>query len=307
MIYIFRSRNSTSARDLAEEITLQGVRSRRTKGEALRNLQNGDSVVCWGDNFAAPAHRQIKVLNNKAPLNKFNEAQTLSRAGVPTIQVSQRRPNVAAAREPFVEEFYNLPANPRVTVANAEIVIQQLRQFQTLQNNRRTAWERQPAVPAETWLPRRNNHVGGNDLLAGDAGNAGAHLDADYFSKKENIVEEYRIHMFKGKSIRAGRKVQQRTRPDGRTAPHQWIRSFDAGWNIVYDGFQSTAAMRDIAKRAVAALELDFAAVDLGKKADGSFIVLEVNRAPGIEGGSLRNYATKIIAWHNGQQEQGDE
>jgi glutathione synthase/RimK-type ligase-like ATP-grasp enzyme len=110
--------------------------------------------------------------------------------------------------------------------------------------------------------------------------------------------------MFEGRSIRAGQKVSITERDGRRITPHQWIRSFDAGWIIRYEGFESTEAMRRLAKSAVEALGLNFGAVDIGQKADGSLIVFEVNRAPGIEGTSLQAYATKIIAWLNGTLER---
>lgn len=299
MLYVYRRRNSTGARELAEGITLQGTLARRTKGLALRNLQPNDVVVCWGDNFAAP--NGVKTLNNVPPISKFQEAQRLAQKGVATVQVSQQRPAVAAARPAFTEATMALAAADRITVAGAEAILRNLNNFVANERARRQAWEQLPAIPAETWLPRRNNHIGGNDLLDENL------READFYSKKENIVEEYRLHMFRGKSIRAGKKVQQATRPDGRTAPHAWIRSYDAGWIIRYDGFASTKDQRKLAAAALKALDLDFGAVDMGKKADGSLIVLEVNRAPGVEGNTITTYAQKIIRWANGQEERDEE
>ena len=302
MIYIYRPTNSTGARDLAEAIMLyrgedgqRGMPARRTKGEYLRRLQNGDSVVCWGANFAAPAG--TKTLNNAAPIGKFEEAQKLKEAGVPTVQVSRNKPNVVAARPAFVEEKYPLQNVGRaLTLAEVEELARNANNWIGAQKLRKQAWERQPVVPAETWLPRRNNHVGGRDLLAADGA-----FEPQYYSKKENIVEEYRVHMFRGRSIRAGKKVQRPMRPDGHTPSHAWIRSFDAGWIIAYENFQSTKEMRSIASKALKALGLDFGAIDIAKTADGKLLVLEVNRAPGVEGGTVEAYAKHIINWVNGE------
>ena len=288
MIYIFRERNSTGARDLAEAITLQGTHARRTKGLALRTLQPNDKVVCWGSHFAAPAG--VRTLNNVAPISKLAEAQRLAAAGVATIQVSAERPRVVAARPIYVPGHVNINGGP-LNPEQAGERLRQLQQFIEQERARRAAWEAQPAQPAEIWLPRRNNHVGGNDLLTENLPNP------QYFSKKEDIIEEYRLHMFKGKSIRAGKKVQRATRPDGRTPAHPWIRSFDAGWVIQYDNFESTKPMRTIAASALEALGLDFGAVDVAKRRDNSLIVLEVNRAPGVENGTTDAYARHIIAW----------
>lgn len=278
MLYIYRSKASSGARDLTENITLRGVLARRTKGLALRNLQRDDIVVCWGSVFQNAAG--VRTLNNGELLSKFEEAQKLAEAGVSTVKVSRTRPAAAQAR-PVVRAPYNV-AGGLLDEAALRRLVQDVNNY--------LAQPLPPPQPAEEWLPRRNNHVGGVDLLNG--------VDhPDYFSKKENIVEEYRLHMFLGKSIRAGKKVKRPTRPDGRTPSHEWIRSFDAGWVIQYDGFSSTKDMRAIAAKALKALGLDFGAVDLGKKADGSLIVLEVNRAPGIENNTVESYATHIIDW----------
>lgn len=299
MLYIYRRRGSTGARELTEGILLQGTLARRTRGQRLRELQNGDAVVCWGDNFAPPAGLNIRTLNNVPHVTKFVEAQTLAQKGVATVQVSRTKPAARAARPAFEERFTALLGAQRISVAEADAIVRNLNAFVAQERARRAEWERQPAIPAEVWLARTNNHVGGVDLL-------GELQQGDYYSKKENIVEEYRLHIFNKKSIRAGKKVQKATRPDGRTAPHQWIRSYDAGWVIQYDGFKSTKEMRALAVKAVEALGLDFAAVDLGKKADGSLIVLEVNRAPGVEGGTITNYAKHIINWLNGREQQDE-
>jgi glutathione synthase/RimK-type ligase-like ATP-grasp enzyme len=84
-------------------------------------------------------------------------------------------------------------------------------------------------------------------------------------------------------------------------AAHEWIRSFDSGWRIQYDEYKSNKATRALAAQACDALGLQFGAVDIGRRADGSYLVLEVNRAPGIEGGTVERYATAIAGWVRGQ------
>ena len=291
MIWIYRRAASEGANLLAEDILLKGTRARRTQGRLmLDRIQAGDTVACWGDQYPGVVPQGVKTLNNAEVINKFTEAQRLAAAGVATVQVSRTRP-AARARAPFEEGHCNpylLPLN-RVTARQAAA---NLITFANEQDQRFREWQRQPAV-AETWLPRRNNHVGGSDLLRAPAA-------PDYFSKKEDIVEEYRLHIFNGKSIRAGVKRQRPLTPGGAPS-HPWIRSFDAGWIIAYEGFRSSAPMRELATKAVKALGLDFGAVDLGKKADGSYIVLEVNRAPGVEGGTSEAYAGAIIRWAQGE------
>ncbi len=148
------------------------------------------------------------------------------------------------------------------------------------------------------FIARSKYHVGGNDLLTPTS-------RPDFWVKKETLVREYRIHSFNQRSIRAGVKQPR----DGFTiAPdeasfkmgvnaHPWIRSYDGGWRINYDDFQSNKGMREIAHQAIKALGLDFGAVDIGEREDGSRIVLEVNKAPGLEGGTIEAYKRTIEKW----------
>jgi hypothetical protein len=147
--------------------------------------------------------------------------------------------------------------------------------------------------PENNWLPRRNNHQGGSDLLRPP-------VNPDYYVKKYEIRKEFRVHVLRSgetySSIRAGIKVPR----DGvdSSALHPWIRSYDAGWRLDYGQACQLAirqSVRDEAKLAIKALGLDFGAVDVGVLADNRPLVLEVNRAPGNEGNTTRTYATKFI------------
>ena len=143
------------------------------------------------------------------------------------------------------------------------------------------------------WLCRWFNHVGGNDLLSAErAKKHDGHIIVEYQVKKENLLKEYRVHYMNGRSIRAGVKVPREGVP-----AHPWIRSFDGGWKVKYDGFHSTPVMRRRALKAIQALGLQFCAVDIGEEKDGKLIVLEVNRAPGLEGGTIKAYANAIKEW----------
>lgn len=161
----------------------------------------------------------------------------------------------------------------------------------------------------EGWIGREGDHSRGSDLLQPPG-------RVDYYVKREEISKEYRVHMFRGLSIRAGQKVPRAgfevLDPD-RTpynkfiaatkewklenkVAHPWIRSYEGGWDMRYDGV--TPAHRTLAKQACEALELDFGAVDIGERPNGSLFVLEVNRAPALdEGDTVGVYVGAVQKW----------
>lgn len=306
MNYVYRSVPSNSARDLAA--ALEGRRLRDTN-----RLRNGDIVVCWGSRIAnLPAG--VRALNNVAVGNKLDDVERLRQAGVPTIEVSRTRPAVqrqeavaAQAARPAVDPAATdlndlrafLDANGWLRGRPTPAIVTGL---QTRVNNlaRTITLPVTPAVaavaarPAAEWLPRIINHVGGLDLLTPPA-------RPEFWVKKENIVREFRIHSFLGKSIRSAIKVE-RDDPEWRGQRSAWVRSWDGGWRMAYRKDAVRQAHRDIAHNAVRALGLDFGAVDVGERADGSLLVLEVNRAPGLSEGSAQVYADAIREWSRGER-----
>lgn len=309
--YIYRQASSTSARALADSV--EGRRWRRANPPAP--LRAGDVVVCWGE-AAPPVPAGVLVVNGGPIRNKFTDAGVLAQAGVRTIEVSRTRPAtpVIPARvtvdpvlalwetaQDLAGDFTEIEAPSRTPVLTTGIngLITALTNL-----NRGLAVAAPVAAPVTpvvdvSWLPRMNNHIGGNDLLAPPA-------TADYFARRLTLVNEFRVHSFDGRSIRAGRKVlrdgfAQRTTGGllnaGTSEASPWIRSFDGGWRINYDGFESTRAQRELAAAACAALGLTFGAVDIGQLADNSLVVLEVNRAPGLEGNSLTSYGTALTRY----------
>jgi hypothetical protein len=276
MLIIYRTKPSASARTLVETLP----NCRRAFNFNRRPVNQGDAIICWGE--SCEPIEGVRVLNGAPLINKFQAAEKLKSGGIETVEISRTRPqNQSGGFEPrglFNPGYVNIT----LTESQARELLQ-----------RTQAYLEAPlrALPNIEWLPRTFNHVGGVDLLESPS-------RPDYWSKKENLVEEYRLHIFKGKSIRAGVKVPR----DGYN-PHQWIRSLEAGWKINYDGFASNKQMRKLAKEAVEVLGLDFGAVDLGKRIDGSYIVLEVNRAPGISDGTVESYAHSINKWYLDREE----
>jgi hypothetical protein len=148
-------------------------------------------------------------------------------------------------------------------------------------------------TPGTGRIGRSFKHQSGRDLL----NNSGR----DYYTQKLPFVRECRIHIFQGKSIHAGLKVPRIPNP------HEWIRSYDAGWKIDYtQAHRIKQDRRELAKRAVDTLGLDFGAVDIGIVADGRAVVIEVNTAPGLEGSSVDAYVRQIVRVHNERSVNGN-
>lgn len=328
MIFIFRRNGSDGAQELTKfreegfirlrsgpaqagpDRPMDNIRWRRAERESSRF-----SVVCWGEHVPGVAS-SVRILNNAPLLSKYKQALLLKEKGVATIEVAASRPSSAAVVVPppppfdatdhaliglwgeaahLADDFLNIGAPSRSDPAR-DGVKELAAAFAALRDEliNGHAPVAPPAPPPPTpvpdgeWLGRLNSHIAGNDLLNPPA-------RPDFYVKKETLVAEYRVHSFRGVSIRAGKKI-----PVEGGSTHPWVRSSVGGWKISYDGRSVKQRHRDIAHEAVKALGLDFGAVDLAEKSDGSLIVLEVNRAPGLDGGTITQYVKHIKRWDAG-------
>lgn len=143
------------------------------------------------------------------------------------------------------------------------------------------------ASPGRGRIGRSLRHQCARDLI----NNTGR----DYYTQKLEFTHEIRVHVFQGLSIHAGTKVHRIGYPN----PHPWIRSYDTGWKIDYSqAHRIKSDRRELAKRAVEALGLDFGAVDIGVTQYGP-AVIEVNLVPGLDSGpSVEAYVRHFIRIH---------
>jgi hypothetical protein len=149
------------------------------------------------------------------------------------------------------------------------------------------------AVATAGYIGRARHHQSANDLR-----NPAAHPPA-FWTKKLDIAEEWRVHVFADKSIRVGRKEKGNDETPAANA-HPWIRSLSTGWKLNYGaslkGNPKGELVRGMAKSAVAALQLNFGAVDCYITTAGDVGVFEVNTAPSISNDNTATAYAKAIA-----------
>lgn len=121
-------------------------------------------------------------------------------------------------------------------------------------------------------------------------------VGAPLYTKFVRKDKEYRVHVFKGEVIDYTQK-KLRKDADKIQGRDKYIRNTANGWVFCRQGVEINDATKDAAKRAIAAVGLDFGAVDLATTWDGGVIVFEVNTAPGIEGTTIKRYAEAIEKW----------
>lgn len=114
---------------------------------------------------------------------------------------------------------------------------------------------------------------------------------ATHFMEFVQSEREYRVHVFKGKSIRISRKEFEE---DGSNK-----------YTTAKPGDIKLRSVREAAKAAVAAVGLDFGAVDiLAAGSDNEQVwVLEVNAAPGLGGSMPQLYLDTFKRWKDGEWE----
>lgn len=120
---------------------------------------------------------------------------------------------------------------------------------------------------------------------------------ATHFMEYIKAEHEYRVHIFKGKSIRISEKSFFNIWP----ARANFLN--DEEGKRTYNTIKPTGRVgkvRQAAKDAVEALGLDFGAVDILVDYEGNPYVLEVNAAPGLGGSTPALYAKVFKEWHEG-------
>jgi glutathione synthase/RimK-type ligase-like ATP-grasp enzyme len=112
---------------------------------------------------------------------------------------------------------------------------------------------------------------------------------ATHFMEYVEADREYRVHVFKGKSIRISQKVfTDESKKEYTTGKPGDIRLRN---------------VREAAKQALEAVGLDFGAVDILARGENNsdVWVLEVNAAPGLGGSMPRLYAETFRKWKDGE------
>lgn len=114
-------------------------------------------------------------------------------------------------------------------------------------------------------------------------------VEAPLYVKYVPKRHEYRVHVVGGEVIDYQRKMRNSEVPDDQV---DWaVRNHDNGFVFGREGVSLPTNALTTAVDAVAALSLDFGAVDLiwNERSD-SYYVLEVNTAPGLTGTTLEKY-----------------
>ena len=117
-------------------------------------------------------------------------------------------------------------------------------------------------------------------------------VDAPLYTKYIKKKKEFRVHVFRNQVIDLQEKRRSTNSPDSDFL----IRNHANGFVFCRDDIIEPTDLRATALSAVAALGLDFGAVDIIYNAyyDKCY-ALEVNTAPGLEGTTLESYSNAII------------
>lgn len=147
-------------------------------------------------------------------------------------------------------------------------------------------------------LGRRFFHSQGKDIVAFKSRNEYFSIfphkytsECDYYVQFIPVQHEYRVHVVCGEVVNIAVKVGGEKDVYCRNLKTGWTMKDSVGW------MKKIPNLKEIAKKAVACLGLDFGAVDVLLGKDGKPYVLEVNTAPGLIERRADIYA-RIIRQH---------
>lgn len=118
---------------------------------------------------------------------------------------------------------------------------------------------------------------------------------SDFFTPYVPSSDEYRIWIYRRRHLGTYRKQLMEPQKMKRVG-----RNYENGFHFMrMEADEVPADLKDISKRAVAALGLDFGAVDVLSTPDG-YVVLEVNSAPGVADARrsvIQKLAHRVARW----------
>lgn len=126
-----------------------------------------------------------------------------------------------------------------------------------------------------------------------------------YTKGMRGVRREYRIHVFQQNGVKRV-FIQQKKRRQGFAEAAGYtntVRNLEGGWIFAHNDIQAPRQQTiDLAVGATVGLRLNFAAVDVIEMNDAALgsVVLELNSAPGLAGGTVDFYATAILDTLNG-------
>lgn len=150
-------------------------------------------------------------------------------------------------------------------------------------------WHTTPPVHGLVFMGRNLRHTQGRDIRF-PRRRRNWLRDCDFFVDWVPSFNEWRIHVWKKRVIARGIKHYTGTKGKAKFE----IRSRRKGWRLRHD-IDPPQAVRDAARKAVAALGYDFGAVDLLiRDPDDAIVILEVNSAPGLDNYTADRYVKAI-------------
>ena len=131
-------------------------------------------------------------------------------------------------------------------------------------------------------------HTQGKDIVTY---NSRKFFRKDFWVKVIPIESEWRIHIFNGKCIARGLKVQ--TSPPTKSLP---IRVRQNGWTLTHK-IEPPKGIRTFAKQMVQAVDYLYGACDIVIDSEGTFWALEVNTRPGLDTYTAKSYMQAILKY----------
>ena len=148
---------------------------------------------------------------------------------------------------------------------------------------------------------RKIHHTRGNDIVLVQCGRPNpARRVSDFYTHVVPKRKEFRVWAFRGQPIGTYEKVLQYPTKNGRGGRSRDVWNWRNGYAYVFVHQREAAReLKATGVAAIAALGLDFGAVDIIEGNDGRYYVLEVNTAPGVEGRrqGITSLVTHIEEW----------
>ncbi len=292
---------SVSATALRGGLEALGFNVRKVRPDGNYRYRTGDKIINWG-NSRAPEWMSNEAVENTLnkphnvsnASNKLNCFQTLFSSEIPTVPFTTD-PAVARGWDKiYVRHVLNGHSGEGIEIvepSGGEEVEEERDTIDELRDVRMTI-ER---LGCDSLIEPLDDII--DEHISILARVNGVELPAaPLYTRAVENHGEYRVHVFNGEVIDYRKKSRHHddTPEDGQND----VRTLGNGWIYRASNLARLERIENLAVSTIAALGLDFGAVDIIKDEDGEVMVLEVNTACGMDDVTLGNYLTAISNYY---------